>query len=95
MNIHKLTPPRGCPKCGYEGAFRGPRIMVLPGRMEWNCKVCGFVKVTAPLDVAMRDEEGGNEYNAASSASKEGTQNRMWSQAHRSHTGASIGEVRG
>ncbi len=63
MSIHKLTPPRGCPKCGYEGAFRGPRYQEvfggidLPRRMEWDCKVCGFVKVTAPLDVEKRDEE--------------------------------------
>ena len=63
MNIHKLTPPRDCQKCGYEGAFRGPRYHEVfggidyPRRMEWDCKVCGFVKVTAPLDVAERYEE--------------------------------------
>ena len=63
MNIHKLTPPRDCPKCGYEGAFRGPSYRELlggyprPRRMEWDCKVCGFVKVTVPLDVVEREEE--------------------------------------
>ena len=63
MNVHKLTPPRACQKCGYEGKFRGPHyrelfgMMELPRRLEWNCKVCGFGKVTAPLDVAKRDEE--------------------------------------
>ena len=62
MNIHKLTPPRDCPKCGYEGAFRGPHFrelfgIELPRRMEWECKVCGFEKLTAPLDVEKRDEE--------------------------------------
>ena len=61
MNVHKLTPPRGCQKCGYEGAFRGPHYRELSniraGVMRWNCKVCGFVRVTAPLDVEMREEE--------------------------------------
>ena len=56
--MHKLTPPRDCPKCGYEGEFRGPYyreehggIFDLPRRMVWKCKVCGFEKGTAPLDV--------------------------------------------
>ena len=63
MNVHKLTPPRGCPKCGYEGNFRGPRFGELLGTIDlrwgmgWECKVCGFVKETASLDVAKRDEE--------------------------------------
>ena len=65
MNVHKLTPPRDCPKCGYVGAFRGPRFWELlgsyplPRRMQWDCKVCGFEKVTAPLDEAERDEHLG------------------------------------
>ena len=62
MNVHKLTPPRDCPKCGYEGAFRGPHYREplgadRPRRMGWECKVCGFVKVTASLDEAKREEE--------------------------------------
>ena len=60
MNIHKLTPPRDCPKCGCEGAFRGPRYREdypMLWRMLWDCKVCGFEKLTAPLDEVEREQE--------------------------------------
>lgn len=63
MNRHKLTAPRDCPKCGFEGVFIGPRYremlsaIELCGVMAWECQVCGFVKETAPLDEEVREEE--------------------------------------
>ena len=60
MNIHKLTPPRDCPKCGYEGNFRGPYYRqgyAISRRMVWECKACGFEKGTVPLDEAEQREE--------------------------------------
>ena len=64
MNIHKLTPPRDCPKCGYEGNFRGPHYRdrnPILWRMQWGCKVCGFQQTTMSLDVAKQLEEEGKE----------------------------------
>ena len=62
----KIEAPRDCPKCGYEGAFRGPHYrgewsgLHRGEDMEWRCPGCGFKRYTEPFDRKPRelDEAG-------------------------------------
>ena len=53
---HQLVAPSDCPKCGYRNGFNGPLYREAdwtagyPAVMVWTCAMCGFEKVTKPLD---------------------------------------------
>lgn len=47
-----LTVPYRCPKCGWEGDWKGPRYARIAQRevLTWECGGCGYVRRTPTLD---------------------------------------------
>ena len=56
MNIHKLDAPKRLPEVRITRGHSGARAIrscsaasIFSRRMEWDCKVCGFEKVTCAI----------------------------------------------